>query len=199
MAKTDYKQPAFTQAGVIIKGLVKFSNLKEPSSFTLKDGTTTEPKYSLTITFEEESETIKMLETLHKKAVEAEMASIVKSKQRSTVVRPLKIEMDTNKEGEESGLMKFQVNRVAKKGMPVVADIEEVILDRAFIRKGSTVKVQLQVRSYNVAGAVGLAVVLEAVQIVEEAEMPEGYVAKPKGISLAFSDVNLDNPFEAGM
>jgi hypothetical protein len=186
--------PGMRETGIVLTGKVKFNNISEAKSFTMKDGTVTKPKYDLTLVFEQDSENVAIIEALHKKAVAHEMAAIPKAKQRSTGTRPVALMEDTDKEGNETGLLRIKLTRGEKQGQPRLVDTAGKPIERTFIRSGSDVRVQVTATSYNVAGSVGLSLIMEGIQLVREEEGTGTYT--PKQVDLVFTAEDMEkSPF----
>ncbi len=176
----------FRQGEVIVSGITRFNNLKTPRGGKLPSGGEMAPAYDITIAFDPEGETAKMLQELHDQAVAAERAELTPIKGKSIIDRPLNMKDDTDSDGKTTGMARMSFRRKETAGAPVLVDHNAEPLNVPFIPSGTPVDVQVVVYSYNTAGAIGLAMSLEAVQTVEAFELPERdssikVAFKPKG------------------
>lgn len=190
-AKKQMSKPAFSKDKIILKGIVKFSNLKTATAF--KEG---EPgHFDITLLIDENDEQLDMITALHKEAVDFELSELPKAKRQAVAVKPSPIRTDTDRDGNETGMMSLKLRRKEAHGAPVVMDSHRQKLDKEFIRKGSEVKVQIRAYSYNVANAVGIALVLEGVQIIKEADLPEGYTPRSREPEIVFESIDENEIF----
>lgn len=173
MAETKkvFKQAAMKEEGVVITGIVKFSNLREPGKFG---------SYDITLTMAEDDPQVAMIESLTTKAIEMEKALVPKAKQRDIQGASAPIKTDVDKEDNATGLLRVQLKKlgVTKSGKvmspPEVLNNKNNPVDVPFIRAGSKVSVQVRAESYNAANKVGLTLKMERVKILEEAARTEG-------------------------
>ncbi len=178
----------FREGEVIISGITRFNNLKTPRGGKLPSGGEMAPAYDITLAFDPEGETAQMLQALHDKAIAAERSELTPIKGKSIIDRPLNMKDDVDANGKPTGLARMSFRRKETAGAPVLVDHNAEPLNVPFIPSGTPVDVQVTVYSYNTAGAIGLAMSLEAVQTVEPFDLPERnstikVAFKPKGTS----------------
>ena len=188
--KTETKKPAFIEREIILKGLVKFSNLKEAEGFQQSEEN---KKYSITLALKPDDPQLKMLQGLHEKAIAAVAAEAREEGKKIPKPTELSIGEDYTKDKETGELIPtclvtVRFNRSEKIGPPTVVDRNLNELDRNRIPSGSLVNVQMTAMSYNVAGRVGLTLKLDHVQILHEVEM------QAKAPSFHVVDID-DSPF----
>jgi hypothetical protein len=163
------KSKGFIKSNVVLTGTIKFSNLKTAKGFMDSEEN---KKFGLVLLIKSDDPQIEMLRGLHKEAIDHELGSIPKVKHAKTITAPLSIDVEVDGDGNETGMTLIRISRHEKFGAPGVFDSSAIKVDREFIRKGSDIKVLLTVRSYSVAGKIGLTMKLEAVQIISEVEGP---------------------------
>lgn len=156
---------------VVLKGEVMFSQLKEAKGF---DGDEKKKFFSITVKIptanaDEVITSVDNMEAGHF----SEATKDLSVAQKKTVGKALpKYKFVADAAGEPTGEIKLELKRPEKFGAPVIRKLgEDQPVDRAFIRRGSTVLVRATTRQYKMGSMYGTGYTLQDILILEEVSM----------------------------
>ena len=170
--KREFKKPAMIAKDVVVEGIVKFSNLLEGQK--PKGYDEAKASFNLTLVIEEGSATADLIEQMHAKGVEMEMALVPVAKKRSMTPLAAPLKTDVDKNGIDTGKLRLNLKKAAEKKdgtlllPPEVLDAENRLVKRKFIAAGSKVQAQIRIESYVMGNAIGTSLKLVRVKILEE-------------------------------
>ncbi len=172
------KKDSMVVKGLQIEGEVKFSDIHDPQPGKTKEGKIIPASFSMTLVMDKGDKNVTKLDELLAKMVAHELEGIDEDDQMG--LTPSKTVFRADKKKDEQGNLKstgrlqLAVRRSLAGGPPMLVDGSLEPLTRKFIGSGSTVKLQVNARSYTVAGKVGMTLELVAIQVVNEMSPPTG-------------------------